>query len=53
MRWAEHLARMGVKSVTYWVLMGETEEMRPLARHSREWNNIKMYLQEAGFWIMD
>ena len=33
MGWAEHVACMGEKSSTYRVLVGKTEEMRPLARY--------------------
>jgi len=35
MRWAGHVARMGRKGATYRVLVGKTEEMRPLVRHRR------------------
>ena len=49
MRWAGHVARMGVGRGMYRVLVGKPEGKRPLGRprHRRE-DNIKMDLQEVG-----
>jgi len=43
-----HIWRRGV----YRVLMGKPEGKRPLGRPRGE-NNIKMYLQEVGWWVME
>jgi len=49
MRWAGHVARMGVRRGVYRVLMGKPEGKRPLGRPRRRWeDNIKMNLQEVG-----
>ena len=49
MRWAGHVARMGVRRGVYRVLMGKPEGKRQLGRPRRSWDvNIKMYLQEVG-----
>ena len=54
MRWAGHVARMGEERGLYRVLMGKPEGKRPLRRPRRRWvNNIRMDLQEVGFWFMD
>ena len=54
MMWAGHVARMGERSGTCRVLVGKTEEMRPLGRHRRgSDDNIKMNLQEVGCGVMD
>jgi hypothetical protein len=46
MRWAGHVA--------YRVLVGRPEGRRPLGRPRRRWeDNIKMDLQEVGWWGMD
>jgi len=46
MMWAEHVASMGDRSGTCRVLVGKTEEMRPLGRHRRgSEDNIKIDLQ--------
>ena len=48
MRWAEHVARMGKRSVVCMVLVGKFEGKWPLAKPRRKWeNNIKMDLQEV------
>ena len=45
MRWAGHVACMGREEV----LVGKSEEKRPLGRPRRSWeDNIKMDLQEVG-----
>jgi hypothetical protein len=48
MRWAEHVARIGGRSV-YRVLTGRTEGKRPVERPRRRWkDNIKMDLRGIG-----
>jgi hypothetical protein len=40
--------------ISYRVLVGKPEGKRPLGRSSRRWeDNIKMYLQEAGYGGID
>ena len=47
MRWAGHVARMGVGRGVHRVLVGKPERKRPLGRPRRRWkDNIKMDLQE-------
>jgi hypothetical protein len=49
MRWAGHVARMGEDICVYRVLVGKSEEKRPLGRPRSRWeDNIKMGLQEFG-----
>jgi len=49
MRWAEHVARMGVGRGVHRILVGKPEGKRPLGRSRRRWeDNIKMDLQEVG-----
>jgi hypothetical protein len=49
MRWAGHVARMGVKRNACRILVGKTE-----GRTRRRWvNNIKMGLRETGWGDMD
>jgi hypothetical protein len=49
MRWAGHVARMGVVRGAY-ILVGWPEGRRPLGRPRRRWDdNIKMDLREIGF----
>jgi hypothetical protein len=49
MRWAEHVARMGVDRGVHRVLVGKPEGKRPLGRPRRRWeDNIKRELQEVG-----
>ena len=49
MRWAGHVACMGVDRVVHRVLVGKPEGKRPLGRPRRRWeDNIKMDLQEVG-----
>jgi hypothetical protein len=46
MRWAGHVARMGVKSNVCRILVGKPERKRPLRRPKRRgMNNIKMDLR--------
>jgi hypothetical protein len=54
MRWAGHVARMGEVRGAYNILVGRPEEMRPLGRPRRRWeDNIKMDLREIGFRDVD
>jgi len=48
-KWAGHVGRMGERRGVYRILVGKTEEKRPLGRPRRRWeDNIKMDLQEVG-----
>jgi len=48
MRWAAHVARMGVRRGVYRVWVGKPEGKRPLGRPRRRWeNNIKMDFQKV------
>ena len=50
LRWAEHVACMGVRSGEYRVLVGKPERKRPLVKPRRRWeNNIKMDLRDVGW----
>ena len=50
MRWAGHVARMGLDRGVHRVLVGKPEGKRPLGRPRRRWeDNIKMDLQEVGW----
>jgi len=54
MRWAGHVARMGVEREVYRVLVGKPEGKRPLERPRRRWmDNIRMDLQEVGCGYVD
>jgi len=54
MRWAGHVALVGVERGMYRVLVGKPEGRRPLGRPRRRWvNNIRMDLQEVGCGYMD
>ena len=54
MRWAGHVARMGVGRGVYRVLVGNPEGNRPIGRPRHRWeDNIKMDLQEVGCGGMD
>jgi hypothetical protein len=45
---------MGERKAVYSVLVGKSKGKRPLVRHWHRWeDNIKMDLQEVGFWGMD
>jgi hypothetical protein len=52
MRWAKHVACMGVKRKPYRILVGMPERRRPLGRH-RMVNNIKIKLREIGWGGVD
>ena len=48
-RWAGHVACMGLGRGMHRVLVGKSEGKRPLERPRRRWeDNIKMDLQEVG-----
>jgi hypothetical protein len=54
MRWAGHVARVGVERGVYRVLVGKPERWRPLGRPRPRWeDNIKVDLQEVGCGGMD
>jgi len=53
-RWAGHVARMGVERGVYMVLVRKPEGRRPLGRPRLRWvHNIRMDLQEVGCGYMD
>jgi hypothetical protein len=53
-RWAGHVARMGVVRGAYNILVGRSEGRRPLGRPRRRWeDNLKMDLREIGFGGVD
>jgi hypothetical protein len=52
MRWAGHVARMGVGRNMYGVLVGKPEGKRPLGRPRHRWEDgIKMDLGEIGWGV--
>jgi len=54
MRWAGHVALMGVERGVYSCLAGKPEGRRPLGRPRCRWvNNIRTDLQEVGCGYMD
>ena len=54
MRWAGHVARMGVERGAYSVLVGKQEGKRPLERPRSRWvDNIGIDLQEVGCGYVD
>jgi hypothetical protein len=54
MRRAEHVACMGERRGVYKALVGKHEGKRQLGRARSRWeDNIKMDLQEVGWWGMD
>ena len=53
-RWAGHVARMGVETGMYRVLVGRSEGKRPLGRPMLRWvDNIRKDPQEVGCGYMD
>jgi hypothetical protein len=53
-RWAGHVAHMGMKKGVHRVLVGKPEEKIPLGSHRHRWeDNIKMDVQEVGYGGMD
>ena len=54
MRWAGHVARIGVERRVYRVLVGKQEGRKPLVRPRCRWvDNIRTDLQEVGCAYMD
>jgi hypothetical protein len=54
MRWAGHVALMGVERKVYKVLVGKPEGKRPLGKPRRRWEDgIRMYLREIGLGGVD
>jgi len=54
MRWAGHVAGIGLERGTYRVLVGKPEGRRPLGRPKRRWvDNIRTDLQEVECGYMD
>jgi hypothetical protein len=54
MRWAGHVALVTEKRNAYRILVGKSEEKRPLGRPRRRWvDNIKRVLREIGWHGMD
>jgi hypothetical protein len=54
MRWAGHVAGMGEKRNAYMILVGKSEEKRPLGRPRRRWaNNFKMGFIKIEWDAMD
>jgi hypothetical protein len=54
MRWAGHVARIGMKRNAHRILVGKSEGKRTLGRPRRRWvNNIKMDLTEIDWGDMD
>jgi hypothetical protein len=50
MRWVGHVARIGKKRNAYRILVGNTEEKRPLGRPRRRWvDKIKIDLRGIGW----
>jgi len=54
-RWAGHVAPIGVRRGAFRVLVGKPEGKRRLGSSRLRWkdNNIKMDLQKVGFEVMD
>jgi hypothetical protein len=49
MRWARHVARMREERDAYRILVGRSEDKRPLGRPRRRWeDNIKIDLREIA-----
>jgi hypothetical protein len=54
MRWAGHVARIGMKRNAYRLLIGKLEGKRPLGRPTHRWvDNIKMDIGEVGWGDVD
>jgi hypothetical protein len=50
MRWAGHVARVGLKRNAYMILVEKSEGKRSMRRPRRRWvDNIKMDLKEIGW----
>jgi hypothetical protein len=51
---AGHIARMGEKRDSYWLLVGKPEEERSLGKPKRRWmDNVRMVLGEVGWCGVD
>jgi hypothetical protein len=51
MRWVGYVARLGEERGVYGVLVGKSEEKRPLGRPRRRWEaNFRMDLPKVGVW---
>jgi len=48
MRWAGHVACIGVRRGAYGVWVGKLEGKEPLGRPRHRWKDIKMNIQEVG-----
>jgi len=49
-RWAGHVVRMEEMRNAYKILVGKSEQKRPLGRPRRRWeDNIRMHLKEIGW----
>jgi hypothetical protein len=54
MKWTGHVARMGVRSGVYRVLVGKPDGRRPLGRPRRRWeDDIRNDLREVGCGCVD
>jgi len=54
MRWAGHVAHIGLRRGVCRVLVGKPERKKSLGRPRHRWeNDIKMDLQEVGCVVMD
>jgi hypothetical protein len=54
MRWAGHVARMGVEKKVCKVLVGKPKGKRPLGRSRRKWEDgVRMDLREIGWVSVD
>jgi hypothetical protein len=52
MRWAGHVARMGVKRNAYRILVGKPEGKRPLGRPRRRWvDNLRDVGWDGRDWV--
>jgi hypothetical protein len=52
MRWTGHVARMGEKRNAYRLLVGKSEERRPLGRPRRRWvDNLREIGPDGVDWI--
>jgi hypothetical protein len=52
MRWARHVARMGVERKVYKVMVGKPERKQPPGRPRRRWEDvIRMDLSEIGWGV--
>jgi hypothetical protein len=52
-RWTQHVARMGEKRNTYWILVGNPEGKKPLEKPRRKWENVVIDLKEIRWGGME